>query len=203
MPSFLLRDKTILLREGDDVAVAREPLPAGTVLADGSALEFRLGSEVPAGHKIALRLLREGEPAGSWYPPKLSKRVNYANWYTYSQTAKSREVTEMLEQALTLTTKAQRRGRNNPPETQPSGQFGAAKGWLFFRLTNLDKLTKGKSSLAPLLGKLLGVEAPEEVVVKGSSSQRVRETSYKRPLPLAPSTSGARPEVLSQSSASM
>jgi altronate hydrolase len=57
-----LRDVAILLREGDDVAVARRRIGVGTalVLPDGSVVTLR--SDIPAGHKIALRSLREDEP---------------------------------------------------------------------------------------------------------------------------------------------
>src|SRR5712692_3668903 len=61
MDIYPLNDKTILLREGDDVAVAKVALAAGTVLShDGG--ELRLPADVPAGHKIALRDLPEGAP---------------------------------------------------------------------------------------------------------------------------------------------
>src|SRR5436309_734905 len=56
-----LTDKTILLREGDDVAVAKMALAAGTVLGH-EGREVRLAEEVPAGHKVALRDLPEGAP---------------------------------------------------------------------------------------------------------------------------------------------
>ena len=61
MAEYPLREKAILLWEGDDVAVARERLPAGTALSwpDGEA---RLSTEVPPGHKIALRRIAEGRP---------------------------------------------------------------------------------------------------------------------------------------------
>jgi hypothetical protein len=49
-----LVDKTILLREGDDVAVAKATLAPGTVLGHQGS-ELRLFAEVPAGHKVALR----------------------------------------------------------------------------------------------------------------------------------------------------
>jgi altronate hydrolase len=54
-----LTDKALLLREGDDVAVAKTALAAGAVLGhDGR--ELRLAADVPAGHKIALRDVPEG-----------------------------------------------------------------------------------------------------------------------------------------------
>jgi len=61
MALYPLSDKTIILREGDDVAVLKERLDAGTELAwsDG---QVRLSSDTPPGHKVALRAIREGEP---------------------------------------------------------------------------------------------------------------------------------------------
>jgi altronate hydrolase len=61
MSSFALAEKAILLREGDQVAVLKEKLPAGAVLAwDGG--EVRLSTDAPAGHKVALAPIREGQP---------------------------------------------------------------------------------------------------------------------------------------------
>src|SRR5947199_2190091 len=54
-------EKTLVLREGDDVAVALCDLRAGDVLA-GEDFEFRLQGDVPAGHKVALRAMAEGDP---------------------------------------------------------------------------------------------------------------------------------------------
>jgi altronate hydrolase len=56
-----LSEKAILLREGDDVAVAKERLPEGTVLLHGEQA-ITLSSEVPPGHKVALTSLRAGQP---------------------------------------------------------------------------------------------------------------------------------------------
>src|SRR5947209_15566420 len=51
----------IILREGDDVAVAKQKIPGGTALSfDGSAV--RLLADVPAGHKFALRAIGDGQP---------------------------------------------------------------------------------------------------------------------------------------------
>src|SRR5579871_5023931 len=56
-----LRQAAIVLREGDDVAVARRRLEAGTVVMwEGKALTLR--AAIPAGHKLALRAVREGAP---------------------------------------------------------------------------------------------------------------------------------------------
>lgn len=61
MPAFPLREKTILLRPEDDVAVATALLPAGIeLITENSGL--RLTTDVPAGHKVALRAVREGQP---------------------------------------------------------------------------------------------------------------------------------------------
>ena len=51
----------ILLREGDDVAVAKQRIPAGTTLLQGE-LVVTLKTEVPPGHKIAVRAVKEGDP---------------------------------------------------------------------------------------------------------------------------------------------
>jgi altronate hydrolase len=56
-----LTEKAILLREGDDVAVAKVKIPSGTTLVqDGRAIT--LSSSIPAGHKFALNAVREGDP---------------------------------------------------------------------------------------------------------------------------------------------
>lgn len=56
-----LNEAAILLREGDDVAVAKRRLTAGTeiVLPETSV---RLATDVPAGHKFALKAVDEGDP---------------------------------------------------------------------------------------------------------------------------------------------
>jgi altronate hydrolase len=61
MAVYSLAEKAILLRDGDDVAVLKEKLPAGTELAwaDG---QIRLSTDTPQGHKIALRRVKEGDP---------------------------------------------------------------------------------------------------------------------------------------------
>lgn len=61
MAHYQMADKTIILREGDDVAVLKEKLPRGTELA-GQDGDIRLSSDTPAGHKVALRGIREGAP---------------------------------------------------------------------------------------------------------------------------------------------
>jgi altronate hydrolase len=65
-------EKAILLREGDDVVVAKEKLTAGTELAWAGG-DLRLGADVPAGHKIALKEVREG-----WPVHKYGQIIGYA-----------------------------------------------------------------------------------------------------------------------------
>jgi altronate hydrolase len=59
--AFNLQDLTLRLREGDDVAVAKRPLAAGTTLS-GEGLTFTLERDIPAGHKVALRAVPDGMP---------------------------------------------------------------------------------------------------------------------------------------------
>lgn len=60
MPTYPLTDKAIVLKPEDDVAVARAPLTAGTVLEDGStAIEVR--QDIKLGHKVARRGRRRGD----------------------------------------------------------------------------------------------------------------------------------------------
>jgi altronate hydrolase len=56
-----LEQVAILLREGDDVAVATTRLTAGTVVNRGGKA-VRLAADVPAGHKFALHPVAEGAP---------------------------------------------------------------------------------------------------------------------------------------------
>ena len=51
----------LLLRQGDDVAVAARPLRAGEVVAVNGG-EVRVRENVPAGHKLALHAVRTDEP---------------------------------------------------------------------------------------------------------------------------------------------
>lgn len=53
--------KVLLLRQGDDVAVAVKPLSQGEVIAVNGT-EVRLRQDIPAGHKIAIHRVREEEP---------------------------------------------------------------------------------------------------------------------------------------------
>lgn len=53
--------KVLLLRQGDDVAVAVQPLKAGDVIAvDGS--EVRVLKDIPPGHKVAVHSVEEAAP---------------------------------------------------------------------------------------------------------------------------------------------
>jgi len=61
MPTHALNEKAILLKPEDDVAVARAPLTAGTVLEDGSA-RIEVRQDIGPGHKVARRARRVGEP---------------------------------------------------------------------------------------------------------------------------------------------
>ncbi len=53
-------DLVIRLHPADDVVIARVDLPAGTTLAKEGGM--RLGVTVPAGHKVAVREVRQGQP---------------------------------------------------------------------------------------------------------------------------------------------
>ena len=61
MPSFELNETAIVLREGDDVAVLTQSLSSGSEL-EAPALSLRLTSDIPAGHKIALTSVADGQP---------------------------------------------------------------------------------------------------------------------------------------------
>ncbi|MCS6860437.1 MAG: altronate dehydratase family protein [Abditibacteriales bacterium] len=61
MPEFELTDKAIVLHEGDDVAIAKEKLTAGTVLTQ-NGWSVQLRQDVPAGHKIALHAVKKDAP---------------------------------------------------------------------------------------------------------------------------------------------
>jgi altronate hydrolase len=61
MSELSLPENAILLREGDDVVVLKRKLPAGTDLA-GAGIGVRLSADTPAGHKVAVRPIRDGGP---------------------------------------------------------------------------------------------------------------------------------------------
>ena len=60
MQTYALSDKAIVLKPEDDVAVARAPLTAGTVLEDGEA-RIEVRADIRPGHKIARRARDTGE----------------------------------------------------------------------------------------------------------------------------------------------
>src|SRR5580704_5339448 len=51
----------LLLREEDDVALTKRPIRAGTELSNAS-IHLIAAKDIPAGHKIALRAVADGEP---------------------------------------------------------------------------------------------------------------------------------------------
>jgi len=57
-----LEQAAIVLRESDDVAVAKTRLEAGTVLITGDGKSLTVSGTVPAGHKIALHPIAEDAP---------------------------------------------------------------------------------------------------------------------------------------------
>lgn len=54
-------DKLLLLRDGDDVAIAIRPVAAGEVVAVNGS-EVRSLADIPAGHKFAYHGVKEGDP---------------------------------------------------------------------------------------------------------------------------------------------
>src|SRR5438045_3591532 len=61
LAQYNLSETAIILRDGDDVAVLTQPLPNGAEL-NGGAVSLRLSSDIPAGHKVALTNINEGQP---------------------------------------------------------------------------------------------------------------------------------------------
>src|SRR5262245_48754708 len=61
MATHAIAEKAIVLKPEDDVAVAKAPLEAGTVLEDGSA-RIEVRTDIKPGHKVARRAVRRGEP---------------------------------------------------------------------------------------------------------------------------------------------
>ena len=60
MPTYALTAKAIVLKPEDDVAVAKAPLAAGTVLEDGTA-RIEVRGDIRPGHKVARRSREVGE----------------------------------------------------------------------------------------------------------------------------------------------
>jgi altronate hydrolase len=61
MKALPLARHALLLHPQDTVAVLKSTLPAGTTLTDG-AVTLALNCDIPAGHKVALRAVADGEP---------------------------------------------------------------------------------------------------------------------------------------------
>lgn len=61
MATYALRDKAVVLRAEDDVAIARTALAAGTVLEDEGE-RFTVRQDIPAAHKVARRRMAVGQP---------------------------------------------------------------------------------------------------------------------------------------------
>ena len=61
MATYDLREKAILLHPTDDVAIAKAPIPAGTVLEDGPE-RITVRCDIRPGHKVARRPRETGEP---------------------------------------------------------------------------------------------------------------------------------------------
>jgi len=68
MSSQQLRETVISLHEGDTVAIARRPIPAGTMLVDDTRA-IRVPVDVPAGHKVALAEVRVGAAVRKYGQP--------------------------------------------------------------------------------------------------------------------------------------
>ena len=61
MTKASLAEFALILHPDDDVAVLRKPVKAGTTLA-GGRFDITIKTAIPAGHKVALRAITEGEP---------------------------------------------------------------------------------------------------------------------------------------------
>ncbi|HXG15242.1 MAG TPA: UxaA family hydrolase, partial [Calidithermus sp.] len=61
MTTFALTDRVVVLRAEDDVAIAKRPLAAGTVLEDAGG-RFEVRQDIPPGHKVARRAVAAGQP---------------------------------------------------------------------------------------------------------------------------------------------
>ena len=67
-----LSEAAIVLREGDDVAVAKRKIAMGTTLSFAGGAVMLLG-DVPAGHKFALHAISDG-----WPVHKFGQIIGYA-----------------------------------------------------------------------------------------------------------------------------
>ncbi|MEK7700850.1 MAG: UxaA family hydrolase, partial [candidate division NC10 bacterium] len=61
MTTFDIREKAVILKSEDDVAVAKAGIPAGTALEDGGA-HIEVRQDIRPGHKVARRAVRAGAP---------------------------------------------------------------------------------------------------------------------------------------------
>src|SRR5260370_9636430 len=61
MATFDIRQKAVILKAEDDVAVAKAEIPAGTVLEDGGG-RVEVGRDIKPGHKVARRAVGAGAP---------------------------------------------------------------------------------------------------------------------------------------------
>jgi len=61
MAIYNLEEKAIILKAGDDVAVAKGRLNVDTVL-EYCGKQIRVNRDIPAGHKVALNAVQRGNP---------------------------------------------------------------------------------------------------------------------------------------------
>jgi altronate dehydratase len=61
-------NRVLIISDGDNVAVALEPLEAGTIVEVGGA-SVAISEAVPAGHKVALTSIKSGEPVIKYGSP--------------------------------------------------------------------------------------------------------------------------------------
>lgn len=75
------RSPVLLIHPNDNIAVALEPLAAGTAIqVNGRSLT--LAADIPAGHKFALRTLAEGEPVMKYGQPmgRATRAIQPGEW---------------------------------------------------------------------------------------------------------------------------
>ena len=60
-----LNEAAIVLRDGDDVAVTRRKIAGDTTLITHDAPNVTLATDIPAGHKVALRDIKPGSRCGA------------------------------------------------------------------------------------------------------------------------------------------
>ena len=132
-----MAQKLIRITDRDNVAVALESLPQGSVVeVDGITLT--VGSNVPAGHKVALSPIGEGEPVVKYGYPigKAKNDIRKGEWvhtfnvktalseeaeYTYSEEEAKECLMEMKERKAVY---ASSKGRTATSESETlSGLF--------------------------------------------------------------------------------